>query len=151
MGTRSNIILNDGLSQLIFYRHHDGYPEGIPPTLTKFLGLVKAGTIRNNVSQAAAWLTLIGAVEIQAEGFEFAKAPERIGWLPQGQNDWKVSTYEITDDIHRDAEFLYTINLATGKLDTLDLVARRAAYDSFERDYGSYWPHAFCKFGFDWS
>ena len=60
MSTRANIVIKDEYSELWFYRHSDGYPEGTLPTLTEFLDAVKAGLIRNNVSQAAGWLIIIG-------------------------------------------------------------------------------------------
>ena len=63
MSTRANIIIKDEHSQLIFYRHSDGYPEGALPTLNKFMDWVKAGKIRDNVDQASGWLILIGAQE----------------------------------------------------------------------------------------
>jgi hypothetical protein len=63
MSTRANIVIKDKHSQLIFYRHSDGYPEGTLPSLKKFMSWVKAGTIRNNVSQAAGWLIMVGAQE----------------------------------------------------------------------------------------
>ena len=34
MSTRANIILKDSYDKLYFYRHCDGYPEGVAPTLT---------------------------------------------------------------------------------------------------------------------
>ena len=96
MSTRANVILKDEQDKLIFYRHSDGYPEGTLPTLNEFLDLLKKGTIRNNVSQSAGWLIVIGANEYKTQ------------YPPQ---DWKVGAYEPTTNIHGDIEYLYTIDL----------------------------------------
>src|SRR5690348_10367703 len=76
MSTRANIILQETFSwedekneqqttteRLYFYRHSDGYPDGTMPSLKIFIDWVKKGKIRDNVSQSAGWLILIGAME----------------------------------------------------------------------------------------
>lgn len=63
MSTRANIVIKDRHDKLFFYRHSDGYPEGTLPTLNKFIDWVKSGKIRDNVSQAAGWLIILGALE----------------------------------------------------------------------------------------
>jgi len=96
MSTRANIIIKDGNEKLWFYRHSDGYPEGTLPTLNKFLNLIKEGKIRDNISQAAGWLILIGHEEYGSKNPLY---------------DWKVGAYEPTIGRHGDIEYLYTIDL----------------------------------------
>lgn len=105
MSTRANILIKDGYNQLWFYRQSDGYPEVTLPTLNKFLDWVKEGKIRNNVSQAAGWLILIG----REEYFEDNKIP----FEPSGDEiySWKVGAYEPTTKQHGDIEYLYIIDL----------------------------------------
>jgi hypothetical protein len=108
MSTRCNIVLKDGYGQeLIFYRHSDGYPEGVAKTLREFLKLVKQSRIRNNVSQAAGWLILLGAEE-------YGKSLENLRTeAPDADlSGWKVGAYEPTLRIHFDIEYLYEIDLA---------------------------------------
>lgn len=107
MSTRCNVIIKDTGSQLIFYRHSDGYPSGVKPTLTHFLELVKSDKIRNNASQAAGWLIMIGNVEYDA------------GQMPNPEDrlsGWKVWAYEPTDKLHGDIEYLYEIDLTAQTL-----------------------------------
>jgi hypothetical protein len=122
MSTRANIILKDGDSRLFFYRHSDGYPEGTKPTLDIFCNLIKTGKIRNNLSQCAGWLILLGAVEYQslpADLFsgdtgmsKYDKADEALAkFVPL---DWKVGAYEPTDGIHGDIEYLYIVDVTNG-------------------------------------
>lgn len=101
MSTRANIIIKDEYSKLIFYRHSDGYPEGTLPTLATFLSLVKEGKIRNNVSQSAGWLILMGANEY---GVSFE--PDNTDVM-----GWKCGAYEPTTCIHGDIEYKYVIDL----------------------------------------
>lgn len=115
MSTRANVIIKDKYSKLFFYRHSDGYPEGTLPTLNIYLDWVKAGKIRNNVSQSAGWLIVIGALEYAT----IPNAPKNMA--PYGSDvdvakieapeDWKCGAYEPTTGIHDDIEYLYEIDL----------------------------------------
>lgn len=71
------------------------------PTLNKFLDLVKSGKIRNNLSQSAGWLILIGAEEYGTD----------INNLDKKGLAWKVGAYEPTTAQHGDIDYLYTIDL----------------------------------------
>jgi len=104
MSTRANIIVKDSYSQQIFYRHSDGYPKGTLPTLNIFLTWVKDGKIRNNVSQGAGWLIVIGAIEYNTIPKYSVETIER-------PKDWKCGAYELTDSIHGDIDYLYTVDL----------------------------------------
>jgi hypothetical protein len=68
ISTRCNVIIKDQYSKLYFYRHSDGYPEGVAPTRRKFMEYVRTGNIRDNVSQSAGWLVLIGHGEYAESG-----------------------------------------------------------------------------------
>ena len=63
MSTIANVIIKDESDKLYFYRHSDGYPEGTMPSLNIFLNWIKEGKIRNNISQSAGWLIILGAIE----------------------------------------------------------------------------------------
>lgn len=124
MSTRANVIITDGYSKLYFYRHSDGYPEGTMPSLKKFLSYVKSGKIRNNVSQSAGWLIIIGAEEYKGhhlEGdawLELSEEQEKEyqNKIPTVPKDWKVGAYEPTSGIHGDIEYLYVIDLTEMKI-----------------------------------
>lgn len=153
MSTRANIIIKEtwkytdrkgvnqtGESKLYFYRHSDGYPSGTMPTLRKFINLVKAGTIRDNVSQAAGWLILLGAAEyksVSPRAFTISEKDKKA--MPKYRlmqpdyktnyfkpKDWKVGAYEPTDGIHGDIEYLYIIDLTKKKISII------------EEDFGKY-------------
>lgn len=118
MSTRANIIITDGTDKIIFYRHSDGYPEGTLPTLNVFMDWRRAGKIRNNVMQAASWLTIIGALEYDTipqcqrhePAFKGGTAYADLSTI-EPPKDWKASSYEITTGIHGDIDFLYIIDL----------------------------------------
>jgi len=117
MSTRANIVIKDKHDSLWFYRHSDGYPDGTMPTLEKFLEWVKSGKIRDNVSQAAGWLILIGAKEYNTNfdtelRKEIEIPAEKL--LEPGENGitgWKCGAYEPTTGQHGDIQFLYTVDL----------------------------------------
>lgn len=94
MSTRANIVVKDGHDEIWFYRHSDGYPEGTLPTLEKFMKRVASGEYRDNASQSAGWLIIIGNEEYKKYAY-----------------DWKVGAYEPTTKQHGDIEWLYTLDL----------------------------------------
>ena len=132
MSTRANILIKSGTSQLWFYRHSNGYPEGTLPTLNKFMEWLKSGRIRDNVGQAAGWLIILGHQEYRPTPYNRKKNPY---WSPQfqpGKSDsisgWKVGAYEPTEwKLHGDTAYLYTIDLETKTLTVQEVI----------RDYGS--------------
>lgn len=99
MSTRCNVIVKDNDQKLIFYRHSDGYPEGVKETLDIFCEMIKNGQLRRNVQQAAGWLIVLGHEEyaLMNRGSSY--------------NSWKVGAYEPTDNIHGDIEHLYEVDL----------------------------------------
>jgi len=128
MSTRANIIIRDGHDELIFYRHCDGYPEGILPSLNRFLDIVQRGKIRDNTGQAAGWLVLLGAIEYQTlpqgsfpEGHKSASNLDTTrvnSVLDNLGNDieWGCGAYEPTTEIHGDIAYLYVIDLRTKRI-----------------------------------
>jgi hypothetical protein len=106
MGTRCNIKVTDGHDELWFYRHWDGYPSAVEPSLEPLMDKLKEGKLRTNVGQFAGWLTILGHQE--------AGKPE----LGEG---WKCGNYEPTTGEHGDIEYLYTIDLKNKTLHCLDL------------------------------
>ena len=113
MSTRCNIIVKDEHSELIFYRHCDGYPDGAwaLPLLNKFVELVQKGHIRDDVGQSAGWLILLGAAEyntIPSDWLEVENYSVKHCSFPK---DWKVGSIEPTTQIHWDIEYLYVIDL----------------------------------------
>ena len=101
MSTRCNIKLVEGDEVLWFYRHSDGYPEVAMVLLEEFMGHVKSGAIRSDLSQAGGWLIYFGAKEY---GF---KDPN----IEDGYGGWKVGSIEPTTAQHGDIEYLYTLDL----------------------------------------
>lgn len=122
MSTRANIIIKDKHSEQFFYRHSDGYPEGVLPTLNKFMEWLKAGIIRDNLSQACGWLVILGAIEYNTiPSFETTPPssydkgygkPETI----EQPNDWKVGAYEPCNGLTGWIEYLYIIDLELKEL-----------------------------------
>lgn len=105
MSTRCNVRIEDGHDDVLwFYRHSDGYPEGALPTLKRFMSWRKAGLIRENVSQAAGWLIVLGHHEYLGDGVSYPPSS-------QGILGWKVGAYEPTTGVHGDIEYLYVLDL----------------------------------------
>ncbi len=125
MSTRANIILKDGSEKLFFYRHSDGYPEGVTPTLDILANWIKSGKVRNNLGQCAGWLVVIGALEYQtlpaglftASGLSYLDdnrdkiIEQDLTMIPK---DWKVGAYEPTTGLHGDIQYLYIFDIQTG-------------------------------------
>lgn len=118
MSTRCNIKVVDGNDTMWFYRHSDGYPEGTMPILKVFMKWLKDGKIRDNISQSAGWLIMLGALEYgtvpkcenDAPTFEGGRGYAKIDTI-EAPDDWKVGAIEPTSGQHSDIEWLYTINL----------------------------------------
>ena len=113
MSTRAQVIIKDEFGdELRFYRHSDGYPEGIMPSLEKFLSWVKEGKIRDNVEQSAGWLILIGAEEYRERYDDTLKES-----VTQPEDDrvsgWMCGAFEpcACRSLHGDIEHLYEIDL----------------------------------------
>lgn len=124
MSTRANVVLQDGDRKLFFYRHSDGYPEGVLPTLNKFCDWIKSGKIRNNLSQSSGWIIMLGAMEyktVPSTAFEQKKVSKHGGNEDyeihfDSPKDWKVGAYEPTDGLHGDIAYIYTINIYDGSI-----------------------------------
>ena len=118
MSTRAQVIVKDKYGEIWFYRHSDGYPDGVKPTIKQFVDYVKAGHIRNNVEQASGWLIVLGHNEYIEQSPDYQKP------LPEaGAFAWKVGAYEPSvPRKHGDVEYLYTI----------DLEALKVTYEDYE-------------------
>lgn len=90
MSTRCNIIIenNSIVPRVWLYRHMDGYPECTGSKLKNFMKKVKS---TNNKEVA---------YELLREGEE-----------EYADNKYRTGAYEITDGMHGDIEYLYTLNL----------------------------------------
>lgn len=80
MSTRCNIIIKDKRGKIYLYHHHDGYPEGVGSDLFERLKVLFLNTYLYKTSLA--------------------------NFLVKDTND----EYNITDSIHGDIDFLYTID-----------------------------------------
>ena len=131
MSTRANVIIEakgswggtSYVNRLYFYRHSDGYPEGVMPTLNKFIEWLKADKIRNNLTQSAGWLVVLGAMEYSSipdyEKEKPFKTSDREYGKPETFKEptfWKVGAFEPTTGLHGDIEYLYVIDLANKEI-----------------------------------
>ena len=95
MSTRCNVVVKDEHGQeLWFYRHGDGYPESVLPSLQPLIDKVNDGTLRGNLVQFSGWIIKQGIDEYK-ELLE--KHPEMYGWKvgatsPQPNNTGTLST-----------------------------------------------------------
>ncbi len=109
MSTRANVIIKDERSQLIFYRHSDGYPGGVAKTLGEFVYLVRTNRLRDNVSQASGWLIVLGAEE-------YSDCEPSLDQIRSNTNGtgliFKVGAYEPCAYLSPLSEYLYEIDLA---------------------------------------
>jgi hypothetical protein len=114
MSTRANIIFREGKSRLYFYRHSDGYPSCVIPSLKNILGLLKKGA-RDDLNQFCGWVILCGAQEYLGEPWNASgnKDIKLKDYSPSGPGscNWKVGAYEPTTGLHCDVEFIYEVTL----------------------------------------
>ena len=102
MSTRCNVVVRDGGDELWFYRHSDGYPESVLPSLEPLMEKLRDGALRDNVNQFSGWLIVLGN-----EGY---------GRRSPGYDDWKVGHYEPTTGLHGDVNYVYEIDLRSKEL-----------------------------------
>lgn len=110
MGTRANIRIKDEGNFLLFYRHSDGFPSDILPSLFEFMRWVVDGKIRRDAIQASGWLVILGNREHGAT------------IDANGPSSWQVGAYEPTPDLHLDSEWLYDLDLYEAKITVYKLV-----------------------------
>lgn len=119
MSTRAQVILeDDNGGTLWFYRHSDGYPEGVKKTLDRFCQWINEGRIRANVEQAAGWLVLLGAAEYDKQyiNHKWKRKTRKQMFEPIGEDSsgmgWKAGAYEPSvPELHGDIEHLYVVTL----------------------------------------
>ena len=90
-----------------FYRHSDGYPEGVKDSLDKFCGWVNSGMIRRVAMQAAGWLIAIGIKEYQKY--------TDVDIQDLTPTDWKIGAYEPCSDIYQWAEYVHVVHVGVGE------------------------------------
>ena len=111
MGTRCNIKVTDGRDTLWYYRHSDGYPESVLPSLEPLMDALRAGHVRDNVGQFSGWLVVIGNKE-----YNRTRSLPRVTNAWSGGSSWKCGAYEPTTNQHGDIEYLYHIDLKAKEL-----------------------------------
>lgn len=117
MSTRANVKIVDSHDTLWFYRHSDGMPKWTLPSLIDFMRPVVTGERRDNTTQAAGWLVIIGHQE-------HGKMD-----LPEDYYGWKVGAFEPTTDRHGDIEYLYVCDL-----EKKTITVYSSAFDGKEED-----------------
>lgn len=114
MSTRAQIIVKDSYSEVWFYRHSDGYEDGVKPTLDKFCEWLKDGRIRKCADQAAGWLVMLGAKEYRRV-YEVADKTdtELLEPCPRDRSGgWKVGAYEpCAPVVHGDVEHIWVVDV----------------------------------------
>lgn len=116
MSTRCHIRVKEANSKLypcMIYKHSDGYPERTLPFLEKFTKrfFKERG---DDAEYYLAQLLRHWAIEDQKESENNEWYKENEKYLPKNQfYGWGVC---LTSDPHGDIEYLYTVDLATGKV-----------------------------------
>jgi hypothetical protein len=122
MSTRAIVVIKDKYDKLFFYRHSDGYPEGVEASLKFLMEGLRTGKFRDNVSQFSGWLITVGAAEyntlprFKVDEVHTGYADMKTLEVPKDKFGgdgfaWKVGAYEPTTEIHGDIEYLYVIDL----------------------------------------
>ena len=107
MATRCNIrVIEDEHREMWFYRHCDGYPSSVLPSLEPLMIRLRNGQLRANLSQFAGWLVVGGH-------YEYRDDDDESGMV---FTDWKCGAYEPTTGQHGDIDYLYTLDLRTKTL-----------------------------------
>ena len=126
MSTRCHVVVIDDFTDpgkcVMFYRHSDGYREGVEPTLNRFCELVNEGVLRDNAEQSAGWLVLLGAQEYEPyrrmSGLSVSEndgvfQPPTLEEMLKNPATWKVGSYEPCCDWHGDIEYIHVVDLRT--------------------------------------
>ena len=125
MSTRCQVAIKDHSGELWFYRHSDGYPEGVAKTLDKFCQLIRDNRIRKSLLQSSGWLVILGAIEYQTvDASVFPQSAKRLSERDGAAVDaaicafspsnWKAGAYEPCEkSLHGDIDFFYVVDLET--------------------------------------
>lgn len=106
MSTRAVIIIKDEHTEMMLYRHSDGYPKCTGAELVRFIQGYHSGAMRDNVGQSVGWLIIQGHAEY-LDGKPFsgkADASDR-GY------GWKVGAFEPCGQLGMGEEYVYVIDL----------------------------------------
>lgn len=107
MSTRCQIKVEG--EEVLFYKHSDGYPDGVLPTLTDIVAKFKAA---RGFFDGAYLLARIGQRfmnDSQANYTAVHKEWAERGMKVSTQNDFDVTGYGYDTEIHGDIEYLYTV------------------------------------------
>ena len=132
MSTRCQVAIVDSYTDpkrpLLFYRHSDGYPDGVRPTLDQFCEWLRQGQVRDDPQQAAGWLVALGMQEY-AENH----VPDLAHSRPSDRRSdsetvlqnmrlmefspkeyWKIGAYEPSCNWQTDIEWLHIVDVEGG-------------------------------------
>ena len=118
MSTRCHVVLCDKMGErIMFYRHCDGYPEGVKKTLDKFCEWKKEDRIREDAMQASGWLVLLGMQEYGDGGFSALDRTKPLEtFTPTGESfGWKIGAYEPCSKYYEDAEYVHIVDMNKGE------------------------------------
>jgi hypothetical protein len=125
--------------QLFFYRQSDGNPERVLPVLRVFMKWVMEGKLRNNLSQCAGWLTILGAIEYNNIP-KYLYFKEKLGYAELNTilmpKIWKCGGFEPTTGIHGEIEYLYEIDINNLELSVKKVSCTVEGQQMFE-NYGT--------------
>ena len=128
MSTRCMVAIRDEYDNappILFYRHCDGYPEGVKPSLDKLCDYLKRNLIRSNAEQCAGWLVMIGAQEYAEGGHGAGGKPEAAlrDVAPTGEafSGWKIGAYEPAQLVHVDIEYLHVVRTDLARWGTVHM------------------------------
>ena len=133
MSTRAVVAIVDKWTDpdgaLLFYRHGDGYPDGVRQTLDIFCRWVNERRIRQSPTQSSGWLVFLGIQELLCtfhvypyrDSGEFIPREEQEaiadaitirGFEPSFDHighTWEIGSYQPTEAVPSDAEWLHVV------------------------------------------
>lgn len=120
MSTRCMVAIKGELSPyniIHFYRHSDGYPEGVAPSIKKYLEYVSRDLIRKNAEQSAGWLLIIGMQEYLGQYSHSNEKTLVKDITPTNAiSGYKIGAYELATQFHSDIEYGYIVDISFGKV-----------------------------------
>ena len=144
MSTRCHVVLMDSYeNQVWFYRHSDGYPSGVQPTLDKFCEWRNQDRIRDDPMQAAGWLVLLGMQEYATGEYGTPHQDTQLKNLApgvEGFSGWKIGAYEPTNTCFSDAQYLHVVDMEKGEYRSVgipDIVAHTNDFTKTIQNYAT--------------
>lgn len=109
MSTRAQIKIKD--YDVTIYKHSDGYPQGVIPSLRAYLG--KFVKNRGNDKEYAIARILMNFALLEKEYREK---------MPSPFNEESFTGWGLCTDLHGDIEYLYIVDLECRKIEIVDTV-----------------------------